>query len=91
MVLRYDAVYQVEALLKRKKHSFREIASRTGVSRAKVSEIAKGQRKVTSRPAGDPQARPAWRCPKCGGKITTESCLRCLAEAEKEKGRPAAA
>lgn len=79
MVLAYAAVAEVEGLLKQKL-SYREIAARTGVGRTKVSEIARRVRQVTRMPASDADARPAWRCPKCGRKITSTRCIACAAE-----------
>jgi hypothetical protein len=62
--------------------SLRAIARRTGVSRAKVSQMAHGKRPdYESRRQPDPEPDgPTVRCTTCGGMVQLP-CLRCRLEA----------
>jgi len=66
----------VQQLLSERKHSLRQIAQITGVSRGSVSVIAQGRRpdydairrQVAEDDAWSPTG-PIIRCPKCGGRV----------------------
>ena len=74
-MLKPEVVRLVEELLAGGQYSQRVIALRTGVSRATIAAIAKGQRCVESPPPEQPAA-PAVRCKQCGAKAVMP-CRTC--------------
>ncbi|MGQ9504236.1 MAG: helix-turn-helix domain-containing protein [Thermogutta sp.] len=79
---------KVLQLLHEGKHSQRQIARLTGVSRGTVAAIARGQWHACYRPPlsqdGDTPPPPS-RCPDCGA-IVTPPCLACFVRRLKSRG-----
>lgn len=81
-MLSHDQAEQIAALLAAGL-SHRNIAVRMNVSRGTVSRVARFgphqyvRRVAQRRPSPQPQRVEPWRCPSCGGKITTSECIKC--------------
>ena len=74
---------QVKALL-RAGFSYRGISKLTNVSRATVADINSGHRatRLRARRKCPDEFTPveAYRCPGCGGLVTTRKCIKCTIE-----------
>jgi hypothetical protein len=74
-------IQEVRRLLTEDKHSQREIARMTGVSRGTVTAVANGRRRDYVPPTREddfpPMLGPRRRCPTCGAVVYTP-CRLCL-------------
>ena len=77
-----ERVKEVMQLLDTGRHSQRQIAKITGVSRIVIYRIAKGKRKLRQKTENtawdeDRYKRPFERCPVCGGRVQLP-CIACI-------------
>jgi transposase InsO family protein len=83
-----EMVHEIKRMLAAGKHSQRQIARLTGISRATVGAIASGARpEYQPRPRDDEPERPTGppsRCPTCGGRVFLP-CRLCRIRAVKRR------